>query len=271
MIHQIQTLWPSLIPNHPQINAIHPISESRFHTVWKITTSDQHHFVLKHHLFAHLTKNKPYDLIDVETCVTSILLKENVSVPQILATHLEHGFTVYDWCGEETLDDHCQQHDPAPFTNKVIDTILNLERGFQKHTATLQPRIVPSNRLYRNYNIAYRRFTRSHPHTHTAISAQHICTLAKHLSTDTKNAIYAWPYRLQCTQHRTVSYKKTLHTRTIQNRIRLARTSFDTIHHQLRGPSCHRPYHRFNHATMRLYIRKKIGNTSLHICRSNPH
>jgi hypothetical protein len=147
MIHQIQTLWPSLIPNHPQINAIHPISESRFHTVWKITTSDQHHFVLKHHLFAHLTKNKPYDLIDVETCVTSILLKENVSVPQILATHLEHGFTVYDWCGEETLDDHCQQHDPAPFTNKVIDTILNLERGFQKHTATLQPRIVPGGSI----------------------------------------------------------------------------------------------------------------------------
>ena len=143
MIHQIQTLWPSLIPDHPHIDTIHPISESRFHTVWKITTSDRHHFVLKHHVFASLTKDKPYDLIDVETRVTPILLEENVSVPQILATHPENGLTVYEWCGEETLDDHCQQHDPAPLTNKVIETILALEQSFQNHTPTLQAHIAP--------------------------------------------------------------------------------------------------------------------------------
>lgn len=145
MIHQIETLWPSLIPNHPQIDSIHSISKSRFHTVWKIITSDQHHFVLKHHLFAHLTKGKSYDLIDVETSVTSILLEANVSVPQILATHPEHGFTIYEWCGDETLDDHCQQHDPASITNKVIETILTLEQSFQKHNATFQSRIAPGS------------------------------------------------------------------------------------------------------------------------------
>ena len=147
MIHQIQTLWPALLPNHPQIDTIYPISQSRFHTVWKVTTSDQHHFVLKHHLFAHLTKGKSYDLIDVETCVTSILLEDNVSVPQILATHPENGFTIYEWCGEETLDDHCQQYDPAPHANKVIDTILALEQSFQKHTATLQSHIAPGSSI----------------------------------------------------------------------------------------------------------------------------
>jgi hypothetical protein len=147
MIHQIQTLWPTLVPNHSQIDVIQPISESRFHTVWKITTSDQSHFVLKHHLFAHLTKDKPYDLIAVENDVTTLLLKENASVSPIIATYPEHGFTIYKWCGEDTLDDHCQHHATAPITNKVIDTLLTLENSFQKHTHTLQSRIAPgSNR-----------------------------------------------------------------------------------------------------------------------------
>ena len=147
MIQQIQTLWPSLIPNHPKIEIIQPISESRFHSVWKITTTDHHMFALKHHMFAHLTQNKPYDFIAVENEVTPLLLKENVSVPQIIATHPEHGFTIYEWCGEETLDDHCQQHSTPPLTNKVIETIVALERGFQKHTATLQSRIAPGGNI----------------------------------------------------------------------------------------------------------------------------
>ena len=147
MIHQIHTLWPSLIPDHPQIDTLRPISESRFHTVWKITTSDQHHFVLKHHLFATLTQGKPYDLIDVETRVTSFLLEDNVPVPKILATHPAHGFTVYEWCGEETLDDHCQQHDPTPISNNIIDTLLALEKSFQNQTTTLQSHIAPGSSI----------------------------------------------------------------------------------------------------------------------------
>ncbi len=145
MTNHIQNLWSSLVPNHPNITTIHPISESRYHAVWKVHTSDQQLFAVKHHLFAPLTQGKPYDLIDVDNHVTSLLLADGVSVPRIIATHPERGLTIYEWSGEHTLDDLCQQHTHGTVANKVIETILTLESSFQKHAPQLYARVAPGS------------------------------------------------------------------------------------------------------------------------------
>lgn len=134
MIDHIQNLWASLVPLHPHIATCHATSQSRHHNVWKITTTDHITFAAKQHLFAPLTQGKPYDLLTVETNVTAQLLKENISVPQIIATNPKHGLTIYEWCGDQTLDDHCQHNAETDITHQVIDTLLGLESAFQKNT-----------------------------------------------------------------------------------------------------------------------------------------
>ena len=147
MTDHIQNLWASLVPNHPQIKTHQPISQSRYHNVWKITTTDQAIFAVKHHLFATLTHGKPYDLLTVETNVTTQLLKEGVSVPPIVATSPEHGLAIYEWCGDQTVDDHCQHEISKDITNQIINTLLDLEATFQKHTAQLQSYTAPGSTL----------------------------------------------------------------------------------------------------------------------------
>ena len=145
MIDQIHKFWPTWVPNHPQIDTIHPTSQSRYHTVWKVTTTDQNHFAIKHHLFASLTQNKPYDLLQVEKQVTSCLLDDDVPVPPIVATIPQEGLIIYDWCGDQTLDDVCQHHLPQSLPQKIINTLRHLEHSFQKHTPQLTPYIAPGS------------------------------------------------------------------------------------------------------------------------------
>jgi len=55
----------------------------------------------------------------------------------------EHGLTISQWCGDLTLDDHCQHTDPASIANATLNAILALETSFQHHTETLAPHIAP--------------------------------------------------------------------------------------------------------------------------------
>ncbi len=124
------------------IKKIESVSESRAHAVWKVTT-DQSVFAVKHHLFAPLTRGKPYDLLAVEQQVTNHLHANRVSVPRIITTEPDNGLVIYDWCGDQTLDDICQTADPKPFVHSVINALCALEKAFYNHTTKFTPRIAP--------------------------------------------------------------------------------------------------------------------------------
>jgi hypothetical protein len=147
MINHIQNLWPSLIPEHPHIAHARSLSESRHHPVWKITTRDNHCFAIKHHLFAALTRGKPYDVMAVEKRVTDLLLGEGMPVPKIVVTCEEHGLTVYEWCGDRTLDDCFQKNTSDATSIKVIEALVALESGFQKQIPHLCSHIAPGGTL----------------------------------------------------------------------------------------------------------------------------
>ena len=76
----INRLFRDQLPEQ-RIAKIEPLSETRAHAVWKVTT-DRSVFAVKHHLFAPLTRGKPYHLLAVEQKVTDHLLASGVSVPR---------------------------------------------------------------------------------------------------------------------------------------------------------------------------------------------
>ncbi len=139
MTEIINRLFRDKLPEQ-RIAKIESLSETRAHTVWKVTT-DRSVFAVKHHLFASLTRGKPYHLLAVEQKVTNHLLASGVSVPRIIAT--DHDMVIYEWCGNHTLDDICQTTDPSPFAPTVINTLFALEKAFYKHRSKFIPHIAP--------------------------------------------------------------------------------------------------------------------------------
>ena len=139
MIETIHRLFHEKLPKQ-SIAKIEPLSETRAHAVWKVTT-DCSVFAVKHHLFASLTRGKPYHLLAVEQKVTNHLLAGGVSVPRIIATN--HDLVIYEWCGKHTLDDICQTADPRPFAHSVINTLCALEKAFYKHRSKFISHIAP--------------------------------------------------------------------------------------------------------------------------------
>lgn len=139
MTENIDRLFRDKLPEQ-SIAKIEPLSETRAHAVWKVTT-DRSVFAVKHHIFASLTRGKPYHLLTVEQKVTNHLLASGVSVPRIIAT--DHDIVIYEWCGDHTLDDICQTADPRPFSQSVINTLCALEKAFYKHGSKFTPHIAP--------------------------------------------------------------------------------------------------------------------------------
>ena len=139
MTENINRLFRDKLPEQ-RIAKIEPLSETRAHTVWKVTT-DHSVFAVKHHLFASLTRGKPYHLLAVEQKVTNHLLANGAPVPRIIAT--DHDLVIYEWCGNHTLDDICQTADPRPFAPTIINTLCALEKAFYKHRSKFIPHIAP--------------------------------------------------------------------------------------------------------------------------------
>lgn len=139
MTENIDRLFRNKLPEQ-RIAKIESLSETRAHAVWKVTT-DRSVFAVKHHIFASLTRGKPYHLLTVEQKVTNHLLANGVSVPRIIAT--DHDIVIYEWCGDHTLDDICQTADPRPFSQSVINTLCALEKAFYKHGSKFTPHIAP--------------------------------------------------------------------------------------------------------------------------------
>lgn len=139
MTENIDRLFRNQLPEQ-RIAKIETLSETRAHAVWKITT-DRSVFAVKHHIFAPLTRDKPYHLLAVEQKVTDLLLSNGVSVPRIIA--INHDLVIYEWCGNHTLDDICQTADPRLFASTVINTLCALEKAFYKHSAKFIPHIAP--------------------------------------------------------------------------------------------------------------------------------
>jgi hypothetical protein len=87
------------------IRSIMPIASG----VWRL---DLHQSVrvAKYHLFAPLTRNRSYDVLQVERDVLNALSAAGCRVPRVVALDEEAYFAFYEWVGESTLDDWAQEN-----------------------------------------------------------------------------------------------------------------------------------------------------------------
>ena len=146
MIQTIKRLVPTLLPNHPAVAAIHPVSEGRGHSVWKVLTQTGTAIVVKHQPFARLTQGAPYDLLDVEQLVCGRLRAAGCPVPEVYGISAEDGLIFLEWCGDRTLDDLCQEADPnvlPEYTDRAICGYLATETFFRTSGPSLSDRAFP--------------------------------------------------------------------------------------------------------------------------------
>ena len=264
----INRLFRDQLPEQ-RIAKIEPLSETRAHAVWKVTT-DRSVFAVKHHLFAPLTRGKPYHLLAVEQKVTDHLLASGVSVPQIIATDSDRGLVIYEWCGNHTLDDICQTNDPRPFAHSVLNTLCSLEKAFYNHRSKFILHIAPGCRaddLREQWHNTIQSLTETLP----ALARDPQCSrsaidLGNPRQRTHPRTASTRPHRLQRPQHRLLKSRNGNDSRTRQNWLRLARTPPGTIHYIARRAQSPRSHHWPSHtiacAILRAFCIKIVLNAS---------
>ena len=137
-----------LLPDRPNRVCIRPLpgGEARGHTVWKVTTPTGACLAVKQQTFAPLTRNRPYDLLEVEKTVCRLLRAEGCPLPEVYATEPEYSLIFFEWCGRLTLDDICQEATPpvrSSFADRTVDGFAAVQAAFQTHTPALSQRAFP--------------------------------------------------------------------------------------------------------------------------------
>ncbi|MCZ6632134.1 MAG: hypothetical protein O7G87_01920, partial [bacterium] len=137
---------PTLLPNRPEVSDIQPVSQSRHHSVWKVGTRDGTLLAVKHQPFAPFTKNRPYDLLEVEQHTCKLLGASQAPIPHLVGINRDHDLIFSQWCGDLTLDDVCQTSNAqtiAQVGKYTINGFLAFEAAFRQHTPDLAHRAFP--------------------------------------------------------------------------------------------------------------------------------
>lgn len=132
-------------PNQISINSL-PGGKTRGHTIWKVTTPTGRCLAVKQQPFAPLTRNTPYDLLEVEKTVCRLLHAEGCPIPEVYATQSEYSLIFFDWCGDLTLDDVCQESSKSvwsPLGKQTIEGFVLVQNTFQMHTTSLSEYTFP--------------------------------------------------------------------------------------------------------------------------------
>ncbi len=115
------------IPGHPN--------------VWKVALRDSSYLVAKQHVFAPLTRGEPHDLLAVEQLVHASLC--GAPVPRLVAADIEHDLVFYEWCGDHTLDDVCQEGAAGTLGRLVVEGFSRIQSIFRAHGDDFAARTFP--------------------------------------------------------------------------------------------------------------------------------
>ncbi len=116
---------PHLLPNHPHVVSILPISApgGRHLNVRRVLLSTGESVIAKRHLFASITEGRPYHLLSVEKTVTDLLVRNKCAVPKLLGVIEKIGVVILENVGVRTLDDFVQTHSPIERARLAVSAI----------------------------------------------------------------------------------------------------------------------------------------------------
>ena len=109
--------------------------------VWKVALGDGSFLVAKHHVFAPLARGKPHDLLAVEQLAHARL--SGAPVPRLYAADTHHDLVLFEWCGDQTLDDVCQEGAAAASGRLVVDGFSRIQSIFRTQVDDFAPRTFP--------------------------------------------------------------------------------------------------------------------------------
>lgn len=121
------------------LGGIHP-------NVSRLTFADGTCLIAKRSLFYPQTRGKPYDLLDTEVTVTTLLSDAGLAVASVRAVDREEGMVYLEEIAGSTLDDAIQTSSPldrARLSDRVIEVVGALGAALHAHEGALADRIAP--------------------------------------------------------------------------------------------------------------------------------
>ena len=84
---------------------------------------------------------KPHDLVAVEQLVHARL--SGTLVPQLYAADSDHDLVFFEWCGDQTLDDVCQEGAAGTYGRLAVEGFCRIQSVFHEHCDVFAPRTFP--------------------------------------------------------------------------------------------------------------------------------
>ncbi|MDE3000922.1 MAG: hypothetical protein OXU79_17745 [Gemmatimonadota bacterium] len=109
--------------------------------VWKVALGDGSFLIAKQHVFAPLVRGEPHDMLAVEQLVHARL--SGAPVPRLYAADTEHDLVFFEWCGDRTLDDVCQEGATGACGRLVVEGFSRIQSLFCARSDDFAPRTFP--------------------------------------------------------------------------------------------------------------------------------
>ena len=139
LVEAIRRIAPTVVPGDFAVTHIHSIPGHP--NVWKITLRNAFHLIAKQHVFAPLARDKAHDLLDVEQLAHARLC--GAPVPRLYAVDTDLDLVFFEWCGDQTLDDICQDSGESDYGRPAVDAFCRIQSRFHADTGVFAPRTFP--------------------------------------------------------------------------------------------------------------------------------
>lgn len=135
----------ALLPGGPALQNIVELAAG----VWQINLAEGGKLVAKYQAHGWLAAGTAHDLLAVERQVLDLLLAAACPVPRILAIDPETQFIFFEYRGDHTLDDMCQENATGLQTlaRHIISGFCQIERTLTAHIEVLDSLIHPAATL----------------------------------------------------------------------------------------------------------------------------
>lgn len=109
--------------------------------VWKVVLGDGSFLAAKQHVFAPLARGEPHDLLRVEQFAHARLC--SAPVPRLYAADSDNDLVIFEWCGDRTLDDVCQEGEAGACGRLLVDGFSRIQSVFRAQGEDFARRTFP--------------------------------------------------------------------------------------------------------------------------------
>lgn len=140
---------PACLPGEPLVRRIVELTD----VVWIVELEGNARVVAKHQVCGADTKDQPDDMLAVEPRILDLLAGQGCSVPRVLGVDPETCFIFYEYRGDRTVDDLCQQQalravgGQRNLGRQLVTEFCQIESTLATHQHELEHMVTPTARI----------------------------------------------------------------------------------------------------------------------------